>query len=291
MLKESKNEVYVEGLLAEKNVRELDNGAVAGNFVFQVDFEPEAGVKLTSTIPVDFYAAPKTKAGRDNPVYKSVNEVIATGKALADGFSEDEATRIRCRQASLRENSFVGRNGELVTYVRLQGAFFDKVKPTDFNPQANFKVRMVVSKIAEEMRRIEGEMQETGAIQVTGLVVQWNSNVDEIKFLVKNKRYIDAVEKYWTPGDTVNATGYLSYTTEAAEYEDEPDGFGVPQVQIRTRQMHDLVINNGSPGPIEDGYDKAEVKEAMRDRDARMKALLEKESKPKSKPADDDMGF
>lgn len=276
-MKASTNELMIEGVLYETTKREFDGGVIAGEIVIEVSMSND-GEDFKSIIPVSYYAGPKTKAGKDNPAYKGIVTILEKAKSLSDPEVNGDyakADRVRIRNAQLSENMFFAED-RLVSFARIRGSFFDRVPAAESQPKAQFKVKMIVSNIESEQKKIDGDLVETGRLVVTGNVVQYNGSIDEIKFIVQNKKYINAVEKNWNIGDTVAASGIIKMTTEeVAETQSNEDGFGEPTVNIVTRKIKEFIITNGSTGSTE-GYDEDEINAARRDRKQRIAELKEK---------------
>lgn len=276
-MKASTNELMIEGVLYETTKREFDGGVIAGEIVIEVSMSND-GEDFKSIIPVSYYAGPKTKAGKDNPAYKGIVTILEKAKSLSDPEVNGDyakADRVRIRNAQLSENMFFAED-RLVSFARIRGSFFDRVPAAESQPKAQFKVKMIVSNIESEQKKIDGDLVETGRLVVTGNVVQYNGSIDEIKFIVQNKKYINAVEKNWNIGDTVAASGIIKMTTEeVAETQSNEDGFGEPTVNIVTRKIKEFIITNGSTGSTE-GYDEDEINAARRDRKKRIAELKEK---------------
>lgn len=276
-MKASTNELMIEGVLYETTKREFDGGVIAGEIVIEVSMSND-NEDFKSIIPVSYYAGPKTKAGKDNPAYKGIVTILEKAKSLSDPEVNGDyakADRVRIRNAQLSENMFFAED-RLVSFARIRGSFFDRVPASESQPKAQFKVKMIVSNIEPEQRKIDGDLVETGRLVVTGNIVQYNGSIDEIKFIVQNKKYINAVEKNWNIGDTVAASGIIKMVSEeVAKTQNNEDGFGEPTVNIVTRKTKEFIITNGSTGPSE-GYDEDEINAARRDRKKRIAELKEK---------------
>jgi len=283
-LKERTNEVMIEGILAEKVERKFDNGAIAGEFIFQTEIVID-GETMTSIIPVSYYATPLTKAGKPNTAFKGIRTILDSAVSLAEvGGDVDQADRIRIRNGQLGENMFMSQD-RLVSFARIRGNFFDRVKASDYVPKAQFQVTMVVGDMFPEERTEGGETFETGNLIVLGNIVQYNGTVDEIRFIVKNKKHIDIIKKGWSIGDTVNAKGVVRYVTRevAGREETDADSFGDPIVNTYIRRERELVITGGSGTPVE-GYDEDEIAQARRDRKLRIAELKDKQNSKEAAP-------
>ncbi len=287
-LKEGTNEAIIEGILAEKIVRELDNGAIAGELVIQAEIEVD-GEQMVSLIPVSFYTTPLTKAGKPNVAYKGIKTILDSANSLAEVAGDTaQADCIRIRNGQINENMFFAQD-RLVSFARIRGNFFDRVKASDCVPKAQFKVKMVVGDMFPEERTEGGDTFETGRLVVLGNIVQYNGTVDEIRFIVQNKKHIDIIQKNWNIGDTVNALGVIKYVTrEVVAKESEEDSFGEPMITTFTRREREFIITGGS-GSAVDGWDEDEIARARRDRKNRINELKDKQSnreatsdKPKS---------
>jgi len=290
-MKPGTNEAIIEGILSEKVRRDFSDGAIAGELILEVPITVD-GQEVTSTIPVSFYTKPETNAGKPNPAYKGIKTILENAKSLAEVDGDpDKADRIRLRNGTLGENMFFSQDDRFVSFARVRGNFFDRVKITDFVPKSQFKVKMIVAGIAPEEIKQNGESIETGRLVVTGQVVQYNGAIDEIKFIVQNKKHIDVVNKNWSVNDTVNAQGMIYYgTTEVAVEDEEEDGFGDPIIKTSTRRIREFIITGGSSGPVE-GYEEDDIAEARRDRKLRIaelkEAKTEKETPKKSEKSRD----
>jgi hypothetical protein len=291
-MKPGTNEAIIEGILSEKIVREFTEGpnagSIAGELVIEVVTSID-GENFTSIIPVSFYATPMTKAGKPNSAYKGIKTIIDGAKSLAEVDGDvTKADCIRLRNGTLGENMFFAQDDRFVSFARIRGNFFDRVKETDCIPKAQFKVKMIVGNMFPETKKEGGEEFETGRLVVMGLIVQYNGTLDEVKFIVQNKKYRDLIEKNWNIGDTVNASGFIKYVTdEVTNTEEEEDGFGDPLVTTSTRRLREFIITGGSGGPVE-GYDEDEIAAGRKERKSRIAEVKEKqerkeESTPKAK--------
>jgi hypothetical protein len=271
------NEAIIEGVLYEKITRTFDD-AIAGEFIIEVPITID-GDTYNSLIPVSFYTKPITNAGKPNTAYKGIKTIIDSAKALNEVDGDyTKADRIRLRNGTLGENMFFAADDRFVSFARIRGNFFDRVKESDCAPKAQFKVKMIVGNIQNETIKQNGEDEETGRLIVTGQVVQYNGEIDEIKFVVQNKKHIDIVNKGWSIGDTVTANGVIKYVTvEVTNETKEEDGFGDPVVNTSTRRLREYIITGGSTGPVE-GYEEEEIAEARRSRKMRINVIKEKQA-------------
>ena len=293
-MKPGTNEAIIEGVLSEKVVREFDDGAIAGELVVQVPLSID-GKEHQSIVPLSFYAKPITKAGKPNSAYKGIKTILDNAVALNEIDNEKtKPSYIRLRSGQINENMFFAQDGRFVSFARIRGNFFDRVKESDFSPKAVFKVKMIVADMYPEEITENGETFETSRLVVIGHIVQYNGAIDEVKFFVDNERHVDIISKNWSEGDTVNAQGIIKFITREVEVAaEEEDGFGEPVITSETRRVREFVITGGSMGSVE-GYDEDDVYEAKKERKARiaeLKETYEAKEKASSKNTSNDTGF
>lgn len=291
-MKPGTNEAIVEGILYEKVVRNFDDGAIAGELIIEVPLSID-GAEVKSHIPVSFYSKPVTKAGKENVAYKGIKTILDNAVALSES-TDGKASFIRLRNGNLGENMFFAQDDRFVSFARIRGNFFDRVKETDFNPKAVFKVKMIVANMFPEEITQGDETFETGRLVVIGHIVQYNGTIDEVKFFVDNQKHVDIISKNWSEGDTVNAQGIIKFITKEVEVaSEEEDGFGDPMVTSETRRIREFVITGGSMTPVE-GYDEDDIYEARKERKARIaqqKETQAEKNRESKKNTSHDVGF
>jgi hypothetical protein len=291
-MKPGTNEAIVEGILYEKVVRNFDDGAIAGELIIEVPLSVD-GAEVKSHIPVSFYSRPVTKAGKENVAYKGIKTILDSAVALSES-TDGKASFIRLRNGNLGENMFFTQDDRFVSFARIRGNFFDRVKETDFNPKAVFKVKMIVANMYPEEITQGDETFETGRLVVIGHIVQYNGAIDEVKFFVDNQKHVDIISKNWSEGDTVNAQGIIKFITKEVEVaSEEEDGFGDPMVTSETRRIREFVITGGSMTPVE-GYDEDDIYEARKERKARIaqqKETQAEKNRDSKKNTSNDVGF
>lgn len=291
-MKPGTNEAIVEGILYEKVVRNFDDGAIAGELIIEVPLSVD-GAEVKSHIPVSFYSKPVTKAGKENVAYKGIKTILDSAVALSES-TDGKASFIRLRNGNLGENMFFAQDDRFVSFARIRGNFFDRVKETDFNPKAVFKVKMIVANMYPEEITQGDETFETGRLVVIGHIVQYNGAIDEVKFFVDNQKHVDIISKNWSEGDTVNAQGIIKFITKEVEVaSEEEDGFGDPMVTSETRRIREFVITGGSMTPVE-GYDEDDIYEARKERKARIaqqKETQAEKNRDSKKNTSNDVGF
>ena len=282
-MKQSVNNVNIEGLVSELNIRDIDKGDkkyIAGTVVVKVPTK------------VDFISADKKKDGTPNQNYarlqslKTFNSIAALGK-------EEGATKVQIRGASFQENLFLPQGAtDVISTIKINSNFFTKVtNDAYYNPEASFSVTAYIVKMEDEVKNEE----ETGRFVVTGALVGYADRVDIIRFIADEKANIDFIKTHWKEGDTVRIGGDLKFTEEVVEREEEI-GFGEAETRRFTRRTREFVIKRGSAAGLEDeeAYLEEDIKNGLKDRKARMDAIKnapKQTSQTTSNASTNDYGF
>lgn len=292
MLRQANNKAFVEGILAEVNLRE--GTSAKGDYIsgeIKVKVEQEVNGQMAELeVPVSLFASKITTKGTPNPAYKSIKSVETDLVSIAAAGGEEKADRVRI-SGDLVENAFYGRNGELTSYPRVRASFVNKIAAKDCNPKATFSIEMVVANKAEE---VDKDGVETGRYLIKGIVPQYGEKVDIIDFVGASKGVVDALSQYWTVGDTFRAQGKLNFTSATRTVKTEVD-FGEPEERTFTTHLSELIITGGSQTPLDGdfAYDGNEIKTALAARKARLEELKNKTPKPAPTTGFDsnDLGF
>ena len=291
-MKQSMNNVTIEGIVSEVNIRDIDKGDkkyVAGEVIVQV---PTKDGKF-NTIPVGFISADKKKDGTPNQNYarlqnlKNFNSIAALGR-------EEGATKVQIRGANLSENLFLPQGGQdVISTIKINSNFFTKItNEANYAPEASFNVTVYVAKMEDEVRNEE----ETGRLIVTGVLVGYNDKAEIVRFIAEEKANVDFIKSHWNEGDTVKIGGELRFTEEIVEQEQEV-GFGEAETRRYTRRTKEFIIKRGSAEGLdeEEAFNADDIKKALQERKARMDAV---KNAPQQAPQtstttvkDEDYGF
>lgn len=266
-MKESLNQVNIEGIVSEINLKEIskeDKNYVCGDVVVQVN-DSEGNVNM---IPVSFISADKKANGELNKNYarlmglKDYNSIASSGMDLA--------TKVQIRNAKMSENAFYAQNNdEVVTFTRITSNFFTKINDTNFNPSATFNIVGCIVKMEDEQKNVGGELEETGRLIVNVAVVQYKDKVEVMKFIAEKPEHIDFIKANWNEGETVRIGGNIRYTEENVEVEQE-SGFGEAEVRKYTKRIREFIIKRGSAGHLdeEQSYSPEDIKKGLEARKA-----------------------
>lgn len=291
-MKQSINNVTIEGIVSEVNIRDIDKGDkkyIAGDVIVKVPMKDGS----FNMIPVGFISADKKKDGTPNQNYarlqnlKNFNSIAALGK-------EEGATKVQIRGANLQENLFLPQGAqEVVSTIKINSNFFTKItNEANYNPEASFNVTTCILKMENEVRNEE----ETGRLIVTGALIGYADKAEIVRFVVEEKANIDFITSHWKIGDTVRIGGDLRFTEEIVEQEQEV-GFGEAETRRFTRRRKEFVIKRGSAEGLdeEEAFDYEEVKKSLKDRVDRIEAI---KNAPQQAPQtttttikDEDYGF
>ena len=281
-MKESVNNVDIEGIVSEVNLREIEKGDkkyVAGEVVVMV--VDKNGV--TNMIPVGFISADKKKDGTENKNYARLMQLKDFNSIASAGL--EAATKVQIRGAKLQENLFLPQNGDtVISTLRINSNFFTKVNDTNYNPNNSFTLTgSILAMTAETRTNADGEAEETGRLIVQMACVGYADKVEVFKLIVENQAHIDFVQANWKVGDTVRVGGMIKFTEENVEREVEV-GFGDAETRSYTRRVRELIITRGSAGPLdeEESYSEEDIKAGLA---ARKQRMAELQSKPEVKPA------
>jgi hypothetical protein len=223
------------------------------------------GKDETSDIPIGMFATEFTSTGKPNPAWKSINDLKLMKTAQNVGI--DAASRVRITGASLQENNFVSRTGQLITGWQIRGSFISEVGVSDV---ATFSVDIYIMDIHDEINR-EGDT--TGRLIVKGGIVQYNGKLDVVEFIVEAPDTVEYISRNWSVNDTVNVRGRFRVLSQ--EEEVQSSGWGEDIPDTTTRFIRELIITAGDDeGKEEDlAYDPAEIKKAFNERKATIEQL------------------
>ena len=87
------------------------------------------GKTETSDIQVGMFATEFTSTGKQNPAWKSLLDLAMMKTAQNVGV--DNASHVRLTGATLQENNFVSRNGQLINGWQIRGSFINEAKVAD----------------------------------------------------------------------------------------------------------------------------------------------------------------
>ena len=221
------------------------------------------GKDETSDVQVGMFATEYTSTGKPNPAWKSIMDLKHMNTAQNVGI--DAAAHVRMTGATLSENNFVSRTGQLINGWQIRGSFINEAKLSDV---ASFVTDIFIMNMHDEVDR-EGDT--TGRLVIKGGIVQYGGKLDVVDFIVEAPDTVEYISRNWKVGDTVTVKGRIRVTSQ--EEEVQSSGWGEDVPDTTTRFVRELIITTGDDEGKEEefAYDPAEIKKAANDR----KAMIE----------------
>lgn len=284
MFRQAENKVKIEGILSEIDLKYgsfqrngEDVETIGGSIKVLVE-QVINGEDVTLEIPVHMFSTKLTKAGKINPSYESIENVMKEYKSIAATGDKSVADKIRITNGQIKMNEFVGQNGSIVSYPRISASFVQRAVG-EFKPQATFNLEFMVSKIYRVVDS-EGVEVDPAKLAVEVIVPQYTSpsadamNVDVVTLYANSNGVIDAIEQYWNAGDSFKASGRLNFTSRTETVKQEVD-FGEAQESVRTINTSEFVITGGSQAPLDGdfAFDIEDIKKGMAARKAKLEDL------------------
>lgn len=290
MLKQSKNEVVIEGILNEVDLKvrkdKNDRTYISGKVFFLVQ-QTINGVEDIDIIPVNVFAYELTKAGKQNPAFKSAKDLLDNYKSISSlGGGRDaieSADKYMVTGANIAVNQFTAADGREVTYPLIRGSFFQKVNINkSLQPEASFTQEILIKKIEPEVK----DDVETGRLLIDGIVIQYGEIPDIITYVVASKEAIDFIDNNWAPEDTVKIGGRIRWSVTEDTIEDNTEvGFGTPEKRVVQKTLREFVITSGSGSyPEESSYNTEEVVAALQKKKEDYEAKQKENQTPKASP-------
>lgn len=270
-LRQAVNELSIEGVLLEKSFEERE---INGKNAIMGELEVEIGENETHTI--NMFSFELTNAQKPNGFFKGIKTIADEFQSVQD-VGRDEASKVRTYQANLNKNEYVGRDGVLKSYNRINANAVNRLNAGDtLEPQAKFQVEVYIQAILPEIKNEE----ETGRLIIKGLIAQYGGKVEPFDFVVQGEKEAGFVEGNYEVGDTVMITGNI-INTVVTETKVTEMAFGEDVEDVKTSATRELVVTGGSmPYEEEQAYSTEIIKKALAQREI---LLEEKKDKAQSK--------
>ena len=282
---QSENIVKIEGILAETNLEEkkfLKDGkqteAIGGSITIRV--EQKIGEKdVVSDVPVYMFATKLTKKGTANPAYENIKNIKDNYVSIA-ASDEAHADKVRITNGDIRMNEYYGRNGNLVSFPRINASFVQRVRETEeFLPKAEFTCTAVV---LQQDYELDKDQNETGRYLLKTAIVQYGDRLDVVPFIVESKKAINYISSNWESGNTVRINGKLNFSFKVIR-EVKESAFGDPVVNERTISTSELIVTGGSdPIEGEGSYSSEDIQAGLAKRMANLETLKNKANTKKA---------
>ena len=223
------------------------------------------GKTETSDIQVGMFATEFTSTGKQNPAWKSLMDLEMLKTAQKCGV--ENASHVRLTGATLQENNFVSRNGQLISGWQLRGSFINEAKVADV---ASFVTDIFIMDMRDEVDR---EGNTTGRLIVKGGIVQYGGKLDVVDFIVEAPDTVEYISRNWEVNGTVTVKGRIRVLSQ--EEEVQASGWGEEVPETTTRFVRELIITTGDDECKEEefAYDPVEIKKAFNERKAAIEQL------------------
>jgi len=219
----------------------------------------------TSDIQVGMFATEFTSTGKQNPAWKSLNDLKLMKTAQNVGI--DAASHVRLTGATLQENNFVSRTGQLINGWQIRGSFINEAKVSDV---ASFVTDIFIMDMHDEVDR-NGDT--TGRLVIKGGIVQYGGKLDVVEFIVEAPDTVEYISRNWEVNGTVMVKGRIRVLSQ--EEEIQSSGWGEDVPDTTTRFVRELIITTGDDECKEEdfAYDPVEIKRAFNERKAAIEQM------------------
>lgn len=265
---ESKNQVCIIGKLLETSFMEFASKTDGrkferANMTIRVT-QTYDGQEETSDVPVTMFASPYTRNNKPNPAYETIQKLKTLNTVQTSG--EAEAAIVALRNATIHENNWVSRSGQLVTGFQINNSFMT-VNPK-LSSIASFKVDAFIMDMMDEEDR-NGD--PTGRLIIKGGIVQYGGNLDVLNFIVEEPNKVDYLKRVLNPNDTIELGGRIRYTAKESTASQE-SSWGETLPTTTTVSVRELIVTTGDDEPKDEdfAYDPADIRKAFNARKARI---------------------
>ena len=223
------------------------------------------GKTETSDIQVGMFATEFTSTGKQNPAWKSLMDLQLMKTAQKCGV--ENAAHVRLTGATLQENNFVSRTGQLINGWQIRGSFINEAKVSDV---ASFVTDIFIMDMHDEVDR-EGDT--TGRLVIKGGIVQYGGKLDVVEFIVEAPDTVEYISRNWEVNGTVTVKGRIRVLSQ--EEEVQASGWGEDVPETTTRFVRELIITTGDDECKEEdfAYDPVEIKKAFNERKAAIEQM------------------
>lgn len=265
---QSKNQVCIVGKLLETSFMEFTSKIDGrkferANMTIRVT-QTYDGQEETSDVPVTMFASPYTRNDKPNPAYENIQKLKGLNTVQTSG--EAEAAVVALRSATIHENNWVSRSGQLVTGFQINNSFIT-VNPK-LSSIASFEVDVFIMDMMDEEDR-NGD--PTGRLIIKGGIVQYSGNLDVLNFIVEEPNKVDYLKRVLNPNDTIKLGGRIRYTAKESTSSQE-SSWGEALPTTTTVSVRELIVTTGDNEPKDEefAYDPADIRKAFNARKARI---------------------
>ena len=293
-MKKMINATHIEGLLYNHSLEEKvsgPNSKTPGTKFISGTMEIATDNDLINIVPVHYtYVTATTAAGKENPTYTTLANIInGTFKTImADG--SDKATRIRVDSAIGLNEFYSDRNGteELVSVKRNEGGFAHT--NGNFTDDETLRNTFDVDIVITGVRHIDADAERgtTDKVVVKGAIFDFRNSLLPVEFSVTNP----AAMNYFEGLDASNKNPVFTRVRGRQISETitrqitEEGAFGEPSVREVKNTRKDFVITWAKATPYDWDDDAtitvSEFKKAISDRELTLATLKQRNDEYKA---------
>ena len=266
------NKVHGEGLVYESTLESRVAGEraqvpgsifISGKISLQVDED--------NVVTFDFLEGEKNKNQKENKRFQDLKALIGMKTIVSDG--EENATKLRIDSA-LSINDFIPKNStEMISAMRNFNGFVH-TSTGKYDPKATFETDLLISNKKKELEKNDdGDMVETGRLEVIGYTFSFKGDILPVKFYAIS----EAAIKYFvgiTDNTFTKVWGKL--VTEDSSYAKvEKSAFGEDKTVTYTRVKKRYVLTGANVEAYDLGDESVLTVEEVKDALAARKVYLE----------------
>lgn len=272
-----KNSVNVQGIVFnfgsnERNRLQKRTSHAGVNYI-SGDIVVATDSSLNNTVTVHYtYVPEKNRNGNDNQIYQNLAQLLDDDKTV-ETVGKDEASKVRISGEYETNDFYSDRNEEFVSAPRVRGSFVhDLFTLNDDADNATFDLDAIITRVTEQ----EGD-DGTYAV-LKGYVFNWRKDVMPITLEVHNPRGASYFVDQDVSSKNVLMTevrGNIVSKTVSSESEEEEGAWSTQKRTVsRAVRYWDVTWSSQEPMEFDDEstVTKAELKQALADRQARLEA-------------------
>lgn len=233
------------------------------------------GREEVSEIPLSMFATQYTKTNKVNPAYEQIQNLKKMKTAQNVGI--DDADTVRVSGATLRENNFVSKSGQLINGWQINTSFIGTTSASDV---ATFQEEIFIMDMHDEVDR-EGD--PTGRLVIKGGLVQYGGKLDVLEFIVEQPEAVEFISRNWNVNDTIGTVGRIRVTSQEEKSSGKTSSWGEDIPETTTRFVRELIITKGDDEGHEEefAYDPTDIKKAFNVRKALIEQMQTEATQPK----------
>lgn len=266
-LRQAENNVYVEGILSDKNLKED----------YKDNIPYISGSVTIKTSDVNFVrfnvnVSSLKKDGTQNGFYSGIKTVMNDFKSIAE-VGEEQADRVRVDSDDGINPYFSVKSNK--TVLNFKSNVFKRISADECDPQALFNVEIYIKNIVAEMDK---NGMPTNRTLIYGWLPTYNG-IEEIT-LVADQDIGNALQSSYMPGQTVKFLGDI-VNNRIEKTVEIPVAIGKPRIEKKVEYKNDMLVTGVTP-PYEEGvtpfppYSKDAIDKAIQERSNK---IAEKQAK------------